>query len=555
MKQTFLSILLMLLPLLASAETVEINGIWYNLVAKVKEAEVTSNLNKYSGSVEIPETVTKDGIEYKVTSIGSGAFLESDLTSITIPNSVTSIGNLAFYNCDGLTSVHVSDIESWCRISFKKNEYMGYWGQNPLLYAEHLYIDGEEIKDLIIPSSITSINNCAFYGCSGLTSVTIPNSVISIGESAFYGCSGLTSIAIPTSVTSIGYEAFCGCRGLTSLTIPSSVTSIEGNTFSGCSGLTSITIPNNVTSIGISAFRGCSGLTSIAIPNSVTSIGSDAFSGCSSLTTVTIPNSVTSIGSSAFSRCSGLTSITIPNNVTSIGESAFRGCSGLASIVIPNGVTSIGSQAFYGCSGLTSVIIGNGITIIGEYAFASCQELTNITCLAEKLRTETWYSEGLYTYTNTFEGSFIEYAMLHVSADAIETYKATEPWNGFKNIVPVGEGDIPEIPTMPKCATPTINLVDGEIMFGCETEGTEFVSEVTVSDAKAYYDNKVSAPKKFKVTVHATKIGYDDSDEVTEEFDFSGDTSRSGDVDGNGAVNVADHVKLSKIILNQQGSE
>lgn len=152
------------------------------------------------------------------------------------------------------------------------------------------------------------------------------------------------------------------------------------------------------------------------------------------------------------------------------------------------------------------------------------------------------------TSSDAFEGSLIEYATLHVPAAAIEAYKATAPWCNFKNIVPIREG---EIPKMPKCATPTINLVDGEIVFGCETEGAEFVSQVTVSDAKAYYDNKVSAPKKFKVTVHATKSGYDDSDEVTEEFDFSGDTSRSGDVDGNGKVNVADHVELSKIILNQ----
>ena len=120
-------------------------------------------------------------------------------------------------------------------------------------------------------------------------------------------------------------------------------------------------------------------------------------------------------------------------------------------------------------------------------------------------------------------------------------------------LVPSVGGD--EIPEAPKCATPTISLVNGEIIFGCETEGAEFVSEVTVSDAKAYYDNKVSAPKKFKVKVHATKSGYNDSDEVTEEFDFSDDTSRSGDVDGNGLVNVADHVELSKIILNQQESE
>lgn len=155
---------------------------------------------------------------------------------------------------------------------------------------------------------------------------------------------------------------------------------------------------------------------------------------------------------------------------------------------------------------------------------------------------------GLYTHPDAFKDSYPQAMTLHVPASAIEAYKGTEPWSSFKSFVPIGEGEIPETP---KCATPTISLVNGEIIFGCETEGAEFVSEVTVSDAKAYYDNKVSAPKKFKVKVHATKSGYNDSDEVTEEFDFSGDTSRSGDVDGNGKVDVADHVKLSEIIMDQ----
>ena len=176
-------------------------------------------------------------------------------------------------------------------------------------------------------------------------------------------------------------------------------------------------------------------------------------------------------------------------------------------------------------------------------AFAECPVLTDVTCLAENVPD---------TYWNIFDGSYIGSVTLHVPASAIEAYKNTYAWSSFKSIVPIGESEIPETP---KCATPTISLVNGEIIFGCETEGAEFVSEVTVSDAKAYYDNKVSAPKKFKVKVHATKSGYDDSEEVTEEFDFSGDTSRSGDVDGNGMVNVADHVELSKIILNQQENE
>ena len=201
------------------------------------------------------------------------------------------VGNYAFWNCRGLTSV-------------------------------------------TLPSSVTSIGSFAFSGCSGLTSVTIPSGVTSIGSSVFEDCSGLTSIPLPSSVTSIGSSAFRDCRGLTSVTLPSSVTSIGDDAFWGCSGLTSITLPSSVTSIGSYAFYNCSGLTSIPLPSSVTSIGSYAFYNCSGLTSVTLPSSVTSIGDFAFYNCSGLTSVTIPSSVTSIGDDAFYGCSGLASVYV-----------------------------------------------------------------------------------------------------------------------------------------------------------------------------------------------------------------------------
>ena len=173
----------------------------------------------------------------------------------------------------------VKDIAAWCAISFNDG--------NPLYYAHHLYSDeNTEIKDLVIPNSVTSIGSSAFYGCSGLTSITIPNSVTSIGNYAFRYCTGLTSITIPNSVTSIETQAFEGCSGLTSITIPNSVTSIGNGTFFGCSGLISASIPNSVTSIGKQAFYYCTSMTSVTIPNSVTSIGEQAFYYCPSLTSV-----------------------------------------------------------------------------------------------------------------------------------------------------------------------------------------------------------------------------------------------------------------------------
>ncbi len=214
-------------------------------------------------SVNIPETVTR---------IGDYAFWWcSGLTSVTISESVTNIGNHAFDGCSGLTKAEFASIESLCKINF------GSSNANPLYYAKHLYINGQEITDVVIPNSVTSIGESVFYNCSGLTSITIPNSVTSIGSSAFSNCSSLTSITIPNSVTSIGESVFYNCSGLTSVTIPNSVTSIGNSAFSNCSSLTSITISNSVTSIGSEAFRGCSSLTSVTIPSSVISIGSNAF--------------------------------------------------------------------------------------------------------------------------------------------------------------------------------------------------------------------------------------------------------------------------------------
>ena len=429
----------LLLPLSSFADTVTTNGVTWTYSVSNGKATISNGYSaaipdSTSGDLNIPSSLggypvesigdyafrscsglTSITIPDSVTSIGGKAFYGcSGLTSVTIPDGVTSIGNNAFIGCSGLAEVHISDLAAWSGIAFADA------CANPCVYAHHLFLNGEEITDLIIPDSVTSIGDHAFYCCSGLTSVTIPDGVTRIGENAFHGCSGLTSITIPDGVTIIADDAFSGCSGLMSVTISDSVTSIarfafQGcygqaevtadpkwgryfssatnlsftipggvtcigeNAFSGCSGLTSITIPDSVTSIGDSAFSGCSGLTSITIPNSVTSIGGSAFSGCSGLTSITIPDSVTSIGNSAFSGCSGLTSITIPGSVTSIGGTAFSGCSGLTSVTIPDSVTNIGGSAFSGCSGLTSITIPKSVTSIVDSAFSGCSGLTLVT--------------------------------------------------------------------------------------------------------------------------------------------------------------------------------
>ena len=192
---------------------------------------------------------------------------------MTIPNSVTSIGESAFTGCKGLTKINVSE---------GNTTYDSREGCNAIIEtSSNTLIMG--CNTTVIPNSVTSIGRYALYGCTGLTSVTIPNSVTSIGDKAFSSCSGLKSVTIGNSVTSVGDFAFSNCSGLTSVTIPNSVESIGGHAFSDCSGLTSVTIPNSVTSIMGYAFYRCSGLTSVTIPNSVESIGGYAFEYCSAL--------------------------------------------------------------------------------------------------------------------------------------------------------------------------------------------------------------------------------------------------------------------------------
>ena len=431
----------------------------------------------YAGSsienISIPKTIT---------SIGDSAFFACEsLSSITMPYSVEAIGDWVFFGCIDLTNLTISasvisigeDVFSACTslesivIENANSIYDSRNNCNAIIEtATNTLITG--CKNTVIPNTVTSIGYSAFYECAGLTSITIPDSVeaigdyafsgcidltsiiiragvTSIGETAFQGCSGLTSITIPDSVTRIGLGAFDRCSSLTSITIPDSVTTIEGAAFSDCSGLTSITIPDSVTRIGKSAFyinsltsivvdsgnsvydsrsncnaiietatntllygcqntiipnsvkriggsafSGCKSLTSITIPDSIEAIEDGAFFYCKSLTSITIPDSVTSIGKSAFSSCESLTSITIPDSVEAIGDSVFASCKGLTSITLSNSITSIGKEAFDSCSSLTSLTIPDGVTSIGKSAFDGCSSLTSITIPASVTSIGDW---------------------------------------------------------------------------------------------------------------------------------------------------------------------
>ena len=418
MKKQLLLLVMMLLPMAASADAVEVDGIYYNLIEKSKEAEVTKNPNgNYRFSVDIPAYFEYGGETYRVYSIGDGAF---------------------------------------------KN-------------------------------------------CSELYSVTIPNTVMSIGRAAFER-SSITSFDIPNSVTYIGQWAFDHCTNMKSVTIPNSVTSIDRGAFDGCSGLTTLDIPSSITSIGVEVFAFCSGLKSVTIPNSVTNIGLSAFNGCKSLT-----------------------SITIPSNVTFIGDYAFQLCSSLKSVIIPNKVKNIGFQAFYGCSNLATVSIGSSVERIGTKAFANCTELADVYCYAENV--PEMKADFDVTVTDAFENSHREDIILHVPVASVNLYKAVEPWKSFKAIIGIEPG-------VKKCATPTITYENGELLFSCETEGVEYVSEVMATEAGKFYSSKVKLYGAYTVTVYAIKEGYDNSDVAT--LELIPNAGSGCDVNGDGTVDVAD---------------
>lgn len=291
-----------------------------------------------SGDIVLPEYIVYGAYKYTLVEIGDQAFRGQSITSISIPKTVTKIGNYAFNGCKSLTG------------------------------------------DLIIPEGVTEIGERAFENCTGLKGgLVIPESLTSIGNYAFQGCTGFTgNLVIPATLKHIGSDAFNGCTGFKgNLIIKEGRTEIGNSAFYGCKGLIGdLVIPEGVTSIGDHAFQGCTGLTgNLIMPEGVTSIGDRAFYGCAFTGNLVIPKSVTSIGIYAFSDCTGfIGNLVIPERVTSIGDYAFNKCIGLTgNLVIPESVTSIGAGAFYKCAGLTGdLVIPEGVTSIGAGAFGEC---------------------------------------------------------------------------------------------------------------------------------------------------------------------------------------
>ncbi len=397
-----------------------VNKLYYKVLTETGSAgtvEVTKETWGYylTGDVNIPASVKNGSITYTVTSIGENVFYNTSMTAVTIPATVTKIGDYAFYGCKSLSTVAIPNSVTSLGIG--------------------AFCACQGLTSVTLSSNLPEIGNMTFSACQKLASITIPDSVTKIGDYAFDGCTALSNVAFGKQVASIGEEAFSNCTGLTSITLPASVNYIGQYAFSDCKGLTSAAVPDTVAFIGEYAFSECDQLpsvffstggkilinysysltaTSYTIPSTVNYIACGAFIWAEYLTNITIPDSVTKIGDYAFASCEALTSINIPASVTSIGKGPFMGCKKLSTLTVspsnpaytavdnvlfnkaittlvqyprgkegssytvPATVTVIAPDAFTECMKLDAVVLGNRVTTIGESAFWGCEFLEQI---------------------------------------------------------------------------------------------------------------------------------------------------------------------------------
>ena len=478
-KQSFITILLTVLMSIvgvqafahdievANSDGVTIYYVWINnnteLAVSYRGSYEAQYSNEYSGNIVIPESVVYEGNTYSVTSIGASAFYNcSGLTSVTIPNSVISIGAYAFNGTEWYNnqSDGILYLDKWligCKGTKPTGEIKILEGTKGI--AAYAFSDCNSLTSVIIPNSVTSIDIWAFYNCSNLTSINIPNNLTSISDYAFYGCSGLTSLNIPPKVTLIRDYAFCACRGLSSVVIPNSVITIGQSAFNDCSGLTSVVIGNGVTSIKSSAFNNTNIKKTIWLTNTppagynyaagtVNYVSNDQFSSLSNtvkyqflssyfdvdgiryvpvspsdrtcdaidckydenaanpnITSTVVYKGVTmnvrnlkpylaynnkyiktltvdidgELPSCAFTNCSNIQSVSLGQKVSAIGSNAFQYCTSLETIKIPDIVTVLNDYSFADCTSLKEIKIGSQMKTINQYAFSGCNSLPSIT--------------------------------------------------------------------------------------------------------------------------------------------------------------------------------
>ena len=594
------------------------DGFQYKLNLENKTATVTG----YAGSataLTIPATVTDTrftpNVTYNVTAIGAGAFKDNAVpSSLTIADSVTSIGENAFSGCTGLTSVSFGNglvaIADW-GVKFygtdgktqitdvsklNGNLFKGTYsdGLAKTGYITITYTDGttKDVKGIVttgtytydstvakveIRDGITGIDDHAFWGCENLTEVSLPDSLKSIGTSAFYDCAKLEKVTFGSGVTSIGDMAFYGCKVLKSGIKLDSVKSIGGSAFyecelleseikldsiesigncafQSCSKVTTLTLGNKLTSIEFSAFSGCSGIKSVVIPNQVTAIEMATFYMCSQLATVTFAegSKVASIGQRAFYSCSSLESIILPDKVTEIGNEAFSNCTSLKSVNIPGQVTVISDYTFNGCGKLTSITIPDKVTEIGEYAFHNCVGLTsiNIPLSVTTFRANAFTGDSTKTLADSTV--FTGFTFKDYKGNTLTADVANLPGNTF-----TGNGD--------GTLTQKILTIDG-IMYAlpggsdvtvidCIEGKTDVAIPTTVTDDGKTYNVVAVGNNGFKGNTALKTVSIPESVKSIGASAFSGCTGLTKVIFGKGIESIGTGAFTDVTFYDSEGSE
>lgn len=314
-------------PQVSATETgISYDGLIYSVDTEAKTATVTK-AETSTTNANIPETISYQNEEYTVTSIGTEAFKQNTtIKSVTIPATITSIGNYAFQNA-ALESLYISDLAAYCGITVSTST-----GSSPF-YAlcsstsssswGKLYINNQETTDIVIPEGVKTIGQSTFHTARLLTSIQLPEGLETIETAAFYSTASLQTITLPESLTTLGDQAFYG-SGLTSIIVPSNVKSLGTNLFKLCSNLNNVILPEGITTIPERCFDQCKALKSINLPSTLTSLSNYSFYQCTALTDIVIPEGVTTIGQNSFQSCTALSTITLPSTLTSIGATTFN---------------------------------------------------------------------------------------------------------------------------------------------------------------------------------------------------------------------------------------
>lgn len=464
--QSMLSILipLILISISSHAASIKKDGICYNILTE-KTCEVTSDYSLYKGDIEIPDSVELNNIKYGVVSVGKFAFNNCyQMRSVTFPSTLQTIDQYAFYNCTGLNEIIIpASLDSLGTNAFAMCS--GIWkfkvadgnkffstDEAGALFDKtksvlHYYPGAKMESSYVVPATVLSIGNYAFFNSKWLSSVTLPNGLLSIGNNSFAICRQIKNITLPASLRSIGKDCFEFCYSLSEIVIPESVELIGEGVFKDCVGLKEIKVESknaHYLDIGgnlytkdrtaILAYPAASNNVLLKLPESVTSIGKGAFSGARLLNGITLPQNLKTIGKSAFSTCENLISISIPAGVKKIPEDCFWSCNNLSEVKIQDGTEYIGGMAFLFCSSLKSLQLPKTIVQIMGDAFDS-SALESITLLNPEPPYLSDLSEAFNPTACT----------IYVPQGSYNAYRNAENWKEFSYIKEVTSTNIEDI--------------------------------------------------------------------------------------------------------------